>query len=166
MPRGTRRHETAFATVAAAIVLLGICVHSLARGDWNSAVWSGSIAIGIPAWLFALRAPTRCGVITRRGRPCPNITYGVLFGCGSAYGHTWTKFFARLGWNRFAAEGAPSFSSPAPALDSEWPAGHGPVSVRIQEDGKSKAIFWLAIVATTSGLLSAGTDLAGLFLSE
>jgi hypothetical protein len=39
----------------------------------------------------------RCGVTTREGKPCPNSTTGVLFGCGQARGHLWAKFFTRFG---------------------------------------------------------------------
>ena len=162
MTRGAPRHEAAFATVLTAFIAAGFSVYSVGRSDWNTALWSACVAIAIPAWLFAVRAPTTCGVVTRSGRACQNMTYGVLFGCGSAYGHTWTKFFARLGWHRTPATTArrrPRGGTP-PVADVE---NDESAIVRIEEDTKSRVTFLLAITATFAGCISAATDLAGIF---
>lgn len=160
MARRARKHETAFWIMIGALASSAFSAYSAVGGDWNTATWSGCVAVAVPAWLFAIKAPTTCGVATRAGRPCPNPTWGVLFGCGSA-DHTWTKFFARFGWHR---SHAPIFirdntRSPAPIPP---PSEDDAVVVRIAEDAKSRVVFWLAILATFAGCLSAATDIAGL----
>ena len=162
MPRRSQRHEVAFGAVIVWVGSAGYCLYSAVRGELNTAIWAGCVFVAIPAWLFALRAPTRCGVTTKRGHPCPNPTYGVLFGCGSAYGHTWSKFFTRFGWHRpVIASGDPA--KPFDPGDVDAVGQDEAPLVRIQEDAKSRVTFVLAVVATGAALVSMGTDVAGVF---
>lgn len=49
------------------------------------------------AVLLGFTLPTRCRVITDKGRPCTKEAGGFLFGCHSG-DHQLAKFFARVGW--------------------------------------------------------------------
>jgi hypothetical protein len=135
-------------------------VYSVVHHDWNSALWTGCVAIGVPCWLFAIKAPNTCGVITKLGHPCPNRSYGVLFGCGNAEGHTWAKFFAQFGWRRQPARLQTLGRSDPPPADRSVPKG-GKISNE-QRNTRDQIVFWSAIVATFAGLVSAATDLAGI----
>jgi hypothetical protein len=96
--------------------------------------------------------PTTCGVTTKKGYPCPNSTTGVLFGCGSARGHTWAKFFARFGIHR----NVPRTSRP---VHSRSAPGVAEAEVRVEVSGieeKTKEVitFWLTVVSTFAGVVS------------
>lgn len=162
--RRTARHDIAFAIFISWLAAVGLSIYFVSNSMWQQLLWSGSTILAIPAWLFAIKAPTRCGVVTQRGHPCPNPTYGVLFGCGSAVGHTWTKFFARLGWRRPALVGAyrTTDRSAAPTEDEVTDRSE-PVLVRVEGDRKATTAFWLAVAATFAGVTSGVTDVIGLF---
>ncbi|MEV4264565.1 hypothetical protein [Kribbella sp. NPDC049584] len=156
-----RKHETAFAVVVTAIAAAAYSIYSIDQHDWSSALWTGSVAVAVPCWLIALKAPTSCGVTTRTGRRCPNPSNGVLFGCGNAEGHTWAKFFGHFGWRRKSAQpnppGRTASARPDPQLRQEGKSARRPHDVR------DSVLFWAAIIATLAGLVSAATDLAGIF---
>lgn len=158
-----RKHESAFFILLMALGAAAYAIHSIGQQDWVAVTWSASMAIAVPCWLIAIKAPTRCGVMTEKGHPCPNRTYGILFGCGSAEGHTWDKFFARFGWRR-----EPRMQA-LRRRHEDGGRGHQaePVVERPQvllgEDRKSRIAFWLGFTATVAGCISAGTDIAGLF---
>jgi hypothetical protein len=151
----------------AALTMLGIeaiavvaLVHFLVMLDFASVAWSLSIAIAIPAWVLAVKAPTVCGVTTQRGGQCSRKVDGVIFGCGTS-NHTWAKLFSRFGWRRqpepeMAAKSGPTapLTRPPNASGSEVEI----VTVRIMEDAKSKVAFWLAMTATLCALVSATVD--------
>jgi hypothetical protein len=96
--------------------------------------------------------PTTCGVITKKGHPCPNSTTGVLFGCGRARGHTWAKFLARFGIHRDAPRpNGPVRSRTAPVVTE--------TEVRVEVSGieekpKEVITFWLTVVSTFAGVVS------------
>lgn len=97
MVKRKRKHETAFAVLVATLATAAYCLYLIVHHEWNTAVWTACVVVAVPALLFAIKAPTTCGIETRKGHPCPNPSYSVLFGCGSAEGHTLAKLFARLG---------------------------------------------------------------------
>jgi hypothetical protein len=133
-----------------ALAIVGV-VYYLITLDLISLAWSASIAIAIPAWLLAVKAPTTCGVTTQNGGRCGRKVNGVIFGCGRS-DHTWAKFFARFGWRR----------QPDPSnrrsRSTEAAEGTEVVTVKIAEDRKSTVAFWLALTATTCALVSATVD--------
>jgi hypothetical protein len=162
--RRQRQHETAFFIVVATIASATYAVHSFATHDWNSALWSSCIAVGVPCWLFSLKAPTICGVPTKTGGRCRNITYGVLFGCGSAEGHTWTKFFSNLGWRRgLPVQTPPGQNASQPARSLPHPDTRiRPDSSVEHHDLRATIVFWASITATIAAIVSMTTDLIGL----
>ncbi|MGK5673342.1 hypothetical protein ACSNOB_10950 [Micromonospora sp. URMC 106] len=133
-----------------ALAIVGV-VYYLVTLDLISLAWSASIAIAIPAWLLAVKAPTTCGVTTQSGGQCGRKVNGVIFGCGRS-NHTWAKFFARFGWRR---QPDPSIRRSQPTEAAE---GTEVVTVKIAEDWKSTVAFWLALTATTCALVSATVD--------
>jgi len=84
----------------------------------------------------------------------------------------WEKFFLRLGWRR----GLPSSSRDRsrttgrkpqaaflePALGDEPEA----MLVRIEEDRKSTVLFWLAIMSTLAGTISAVVEVSSVRLMQ
>ncbi|WP_434742439.1 hypothetical protein [Micromonospora sp. SH-82] len=141
-----------------ALVLLGVealaivgVVYYLVTLDLVSFAWSASIAIAIPAWLLAVKAPTTCGVTTQIGGRCGRKVNGVIFGCGRS-NHTWAKFFVRFGWRRQPDPGVRRNRTTVDAGNTEV------VTVKIAEDWKGTAVFWLALTATTCALVSATVD--------
>lgn len=155
-----RRHETAFAVVIMTIAAAAYSIYSIVHHDWNSALWAGCVAVAVPCWLFAIKAPSTCGVTTKAGRPCANRSYGVLFGCGSAEGHTWAKFFAHFGWHRRPPQ--PRSPSPITTAGSDRALRQETKSPSDQRDVRDNLVFWAAMVATVAGVASAATDLAGI----
>jgi hypothetical protein len=142
-------------------------VVSVVQRDWLSAAGSISVAVAIVAWVAAVKMPTRCGVTTIRGHPCPNPTTGVLFGCGSA-DHTWAKPLARIGLKRSPIRRPASDARRQPSWSNAPAATHAapmptPATPAERERLRSTALFWLAILSTTGGLTSTTTDLIGLF---
>ncbi|MGC5052834.1 hypothetical protein ACLQ2S_15435 [Micromonospora sp. DT48] len=133
-----------------ALAIVGV-VYYLVTLDLISLAWSASIAIAIPAWLLAMKAPTTCGVTTQNGGRCGRRVNGVIFGCGRS-NHTWAKFFARFGWRR---QPDPRIRRSRSIQASE---GTEMVTVKIAEDWKSTVAFWLALTATTCALVSATVD--------
>ncbi|MFV2103692.1 hypothetical protein [Micromonospora sp. LOL_024] len=133
-----------------ALAIVGV-VYYLVTLDLISLAWSASIAIAIPAWLLAVKAPATCGVTTQNGSRCGRKVNGVIFGCGRS-NHTWAKFFARFGWRR----------QPDPSnrrsRSTEATEVTEVVTVKIAEDWKSTVTFWLALTATTCALVSATVD--------
>jgi hypothetical protein len=143
---------------AGAVVLV---VYFLIQLDFLSVAWALSVAVAIPAWLLAVKAPTTCGVTTQKGGRCPRPVNGVIFGCGTS-NHTWAKFFSRFGWRRQPDPNAAvrtSRSTVMPIAAAKELTGEGQmVVVRIAEDFKSRAAFWLALTATLCALVSATVD--------
>ncbi|WFE95795.1 hypothetical protein [Micromonospora sp. WMMD987] len=134
-----------------ALAIVGV-VYYLVTFDLMSLAWSASLAIAVPAWLLAVKAPTTCGVTTQKGGLCGRKVNGVIFGCGRS-NHTWAKFFARFGWRR-----QPDPSTVRGKLSGEGSEAREIVTVRIAEDWKSTVAFWLALTATTCALVSATVD--------
>jgi len=156
------KHETAFVVVLTTIAAAAYSVYSIVHSDWNSALWTGCLAVGVPCWLFAIKAPNTCGVTTRRGHPCRNPSYGVLFGCGSAEGHTWAKFFAHFGWRRRPVQPRTrGLSGPIITAELDRAPHEEPRISHEQRRGRDNVVFWAAMVATVAGVASAATDLAG-----
>lgn len=141
-----------------ALAIVGV-VYYLVTLDLISLAWSASIAIAIPAWLLAVKAPTTCGVTTQSGGRCGRKVNGVIFGCGRS-NHTWAKFFARFGWRR---QPDPSTRRHRSAEASEVTEV---VTVKIAEDLKSTLTFWLALTATTCALVSATVDATSLLRGQ
>lgn len=155
-----RKHETAFAVVVATLVAAAWCIYSAVHHDWNSALWTGCVVIGVPCWLFAIKAPNNCGMMTISGRHCPNRSCGVLFGCGNAEGHTWAKFFAHFGWRRLPVQPGAS-GRRGPSSTPDGPAYEGRDTSNEQRTTRDQIVFWCTMIATGAGLASALTDLAG-----
>ncbi|MFI7544852.1 hypothetical protein [Actinoplanes sp. NPDC049599] len=79
---------------------------------------------------------------------------GLIFGCGRS-NHTWAKFFSRFGWRR---QPDPNVSNGRPGRLIAGADGVEMVTVKIAEDWKSTAAFWLALTATTCAIVSATVD--------
>ncbi len=147
-----KRDQALLILAVEALAIVGV-VHFLLTLDLISLAWSASIAVAIPAWLLAVKAPTTCGVTTQNGGRCSRKVNGVIFGCGRSE-HTWAKFFARFGWRR-----QPDPNGPAARPDgtAETP-DTAMMTVKIAEDWKSTVAFWLALTATICALVSATVD--------
>ncbi len=141
-----------------ALAIVGV-VYYLITLDLISLAWSASIAVAIPAWLLAVKAPTTCGVTTQNGGRCGRKVNGVIFGCGRS-NHTWAKFFARFGWRRQPDPSILRNRSTAATEVTEV------VTVKIAEDWKSTVAFWLALTATTCALVSATIDATNFFRGQ
>lgn len=150
-----------------AAAIIGVVYFSVSL-NFMSLLWSLSFAIAFPTWVLAVKAPTKCGVTTQKGGQCSRNVNGVIFGCGTS-NHTWAKFFSRFGWRRQpdpnVASSKRDVLNQAPALGSESSGDAEVMTVRIAEDTKSKVAFWLALTATTCGLVSATVD-ASSFVKE
>ncbi len=146
------RRESASVVVLVEAMTIFLVVVSLIQFDLNMLVWSMAAAVAIPAWFLAFHVPALCGVNTMHGRPCMNMTKGLIFGCGRA-NHTWAKFFARFGWR---TQPIPEPSEPAP--DGVATTAPGVGQVRIAEPRRNAITFWLALVSTVIGLVSAAID--------
>lgn len=166
-----RKRDFAYYILATEIISIGIFLYSMFSHHWSSVGWSLSIAVAVPCWVLAVKAPAVCGVTTQRGTPCRNPTTGVLFGCGQASNgsHVWVKFFARFGWRRQSFLRKPPSQTgaddPAVGFHGEshvFMSGPEPFTVRIVEDWRSGFVFWLAIVSTVAGVASAVIDVAAL----
>ncbi|GIF48216.1 hypothetical protein DFJ67_3497 [Asanoa ferruginea] len=136
-----------------ALAVVGV-VYYLVMLDFMSLAWSASIAVALPAWVLAVKAPTTCGVTTQTGGRCSRPVNGVIFGCGRS-NHTWAKFFSRFGWRR---QSDPNASGARPGRLTNGADGVDVVMVKIAEDWKSTAAFWLAMAATLCAITSATVD--------
>ncbi|BAL91918.1 hypothetical protein AMIS_66980 [Actinoplanes missouriensis 431] len=136
-----------------ALALVGV-IYYLVTLDFMSLAWAASIAVALPAWVLAVKAPTTCGVTTQKGGRCSRKVNGVIFGCSQSE-HVWAKFFARFGWHRQADPNTPGARAGRLPTGGE---GVEVVTVKIAEDGKSTAAFWLALTATLCALTSATVD--------
>jgi hypothetical protein len=155
----SHRTRALTALVAWSISFL-LLFYFFAISAWAAGVCCTFIAIAIPSWVIAIKAPATCGVITQKGRPCPNPTTGVLFGCNQARNgtHVWAKLLARFGWHRELSH--PMRLRATTTLFAEIPSvsskGEGePVTVKVEEDLKSTILFWLTACSTFAGVVSA-----------
>jgi hypothetical protein len=160
------KRDTAFIILGIeAVAIVGV-VYFLVTLDWMSVIWSLSVAIAIPSWLLAVKAPTYCGVTTQAGGKCTRPVNGVIFGCGTS-NHTWAKFFSRFGWRRQSDPNrASAKNGPTDQLAGSRGAAQGDsgtMTVTIAEDTKSKVAFWLAFIATLCALISATVDVTSAF---
>ena len=153
--RGIRKHYK-----AALIILLSpgsfvYGLHLLSLHQWTDAPVFLSVGVLIPCWLVAMMAPSKCGVKTQKGHPCPNDAQGVIFGCGKARDHTWKKFFARIGWdkNLLTLPVVEPDQQPQRELIQSATTNQ-PVSVRIESDGKAKIVFWATMISTVCTVAS------------
>jgi hypothetical protein len=165
MPKGllSARDKAIALSVIEALAIFSIVYH-IVNFDGLAIVWSLSIAVAIPAWIFAVKVRVTCGVTTIKGHPCKNTTYGVIFGCNQNGGkHVWSKVFSRLGYRHQTNPDLPTQASlPLPAsVQRSIESVPEVVTVRIAETWSNKMAFWLAAVATLCGLVSASTDIAG-----
>ena len=159
----------AFWILAAQFLAVGYFIYAISHGQWSNSIWSVCVAIAIPCWLLAVKAPTNCGVTTQRGTPCKHPTTGVVFGCNQAPNgsHVWAKLFARFGWHRQVFALPQRSAGPGPTssgrLAGQELARSETVTVRIQEQRRNTIAFWLAFTSTIAGVTSAMTDISGLF---
>jgi hypothetical protein len=127
------------------------------------------------AGLFGYTLPTKCCIITLRGRLCPNDAYGFLFGCHNASGHRLAKFFARLGWQtenlksdwqREKLEGSLSLNMGPPpvehAEDSHTQQEVQHVLVTVPNAGMGVCAFWFGLISTLAAVAGVIVGLAGL----
>jgi hypothetical protein len=63
--------------------------------NWTVVLISVPIILFLPTCYLALLMPIRCRVATRKGSPCRNRAYGVIFGCKQY--HYSMKALARIG---------------------------------------------------------------------
>ncbi|TMR89529.1 hypothetical protein [Nonomuraea basaltis] len=167
-----RRHPkrnsalTILITEILSIVVISI---SIVRKDWAAVGWAACVAVAIPCWIIAWQIPTRCGVTTLKGRPCQNPTKGILFGCGK---HTWDKLLARFGLKRRPATQTRHRAAPAsPPRPADAAAFHelpdnSTVAVHVVESRRDFFAFWLALIATLAGSISAAKDITDIFKED
>ncbi|MEV6717018.1 hypothetical protein AB0M48_33880 [Lentzea sp. NPDC051208] len=144
MAKKTRRQRKTYYFLLVAALVIG-CVVALHHGNHLRAVWTGSFTVATACWIIAVLYPVACGVLTRQGLPCRNISNGVLFGCSR---HTWIKFRAHFGRHERARVNTTTASR------AERPT---------PEPQHANVLFWLTIIATSSGFISMTTDVIGLF---
>lgn len=103
--------------------------------------------------MLAFTWPTRCRVITARGRECTKEAGGVLFGC-SAGRHRYGKFAARLGLNGGSdhAQAQPRTQSAATHhLATEDALA---IVVTVAGGGMGICAFWFGLISTAAGVAS------------
>jgi hypothetical protein len=114
-----------------------------------------SVVLMIISWIVAMELPTKCGVTTVRGGRCKLDAKGVIFGCRRW--HRWEKARARRGKRQQVWE------------QSQVTGGRGGrgrdigpqvVTVRIEEDVKSRVTFRCMILTTACTLLTTGLTVA------
>src|ERR1022692_148991 len=137
--------------IATLAVSIDLFYHGrLAHGFEALGVSSFAVAV---LWAFVL--PVKCRVTTKRGHPCPNWAYGVLFGCSQAAGHSVAKLYARLGWQQEAVRAVtPDKGTYAAAR----PAPQGPrvTAVTIADSRMDKCNLCIALVSmvgTVAGVI-------------
>lgn len=133
-----RKRHNAMLLLALVCLLVMWGVIGLDRDHYLTAFWTGTLAVATIAILF----PTRCHVTTDDGKPCPNRSNGILFGCRRA-SHTWVKFTARFGSRERVTQ--PSMGT-----------------VGVVESSRSTFLFWITVATTAVGAISMLTDMAGL----
>jgi hypothetical protein len=151
------KKDTAAAQVMCILTAIAGFIYAVSRHDILLALWTGSFVVALACWLIAVQMPTTCNVITKRGHPCPNNTYGVLFGCGQAQGHTWTKFFARFGIHRKTVHVRPIISGSAP-IQTVAASSTATVS-GVDDKTKDLIVFWLTVISTAAGVVSMATSI-------
>lgn len=132
--------------------------YSVANAYWLSLGWSLSTVIALPTWLILVAVPVRCGVLTRHGHSCRNVTTGVLFGCSVHRGHAWEKFLGHLAWIR----GTLNVGSRGSSGRTGSVVGYNP-TVTVSISKAEAALFWLAITSTATGVISFTAEIAAMF---
>jgi hypothetical protein len=162
MARSTKKRR-AEGFLIAFFASLGLCVWGISKHDLPQAIWSGAYAVASIGWVILTQWPTYCGVITKKGYPCPNRTTGTLFGCGNAEGHTWGKFLSRLGIHREVSEVREASNRSATQSHADVRVQETSVVQGAEEPRRAVILFWLTVTATTAGVVSMTTDVIGLF---
>lgn len=157
MAKNRTKKDVAVAQFMFLLAAIAGFFYAVSRHDILFTFWTGSFAVAFVCWLIAVHMPTKCNVITKKGHPCPNDTYGVLFGCGSARGHTWAKFFARFGVHRKVIQVRPVTASLA-LIPTPAPMSTATVS-GVDDKAKDLIVFWLTVVSTAAGVVSMATSI-------
>jgi hypothetical protein len=132
------------------VALIGLFAYSAFRDhDMIKITLIVSIALMIISWIIAMELPTKCGVTTRRGGRCRLDAKGVIFGCKQW--HYWEKARARWGkrqqvWHHSQITGGQGREGRA--------NGSQVVTVRIEEDIKSRITFQCTLITTACTLLT------------
>jgi hypothetical protein len=172
--RGFTKRNAAIGVLVFWVSAIGGAIYAASHSDWLMLTWTSCCIAAVPLWLAAFKVRTKCGVITARGRRCPNPSTGVLFGCGSAKDHTWAKLLSRFGLDRRhrparsdgsnrsnnTAQGAPTPNQAAGAFN-ELPSEAA--KVQIERSRVDTLLFWLTFCSTIAGVTSASIDFTGLF---
>jgi hypothetical protein len=158
MPRAKPGSQREAALVVLCIELF--CIYgvsnSIHNGEWRTALLVGSIAIAIPIWAVAVKAPAKCGFLQKNGARCPSETTGVLLGCGKK-GHTWGKFFAHFGWDRrsyLRYSSVPGDRAVPKRSQSDQPSSDAESPILVKPVGTRRDTF-IAWSSAISGIVSA-----------
>jgi hypothetical protein len=137
----------------------------------------GLVGVGIlaVAALISYTIPTKCRIITAKGRLCPNDAYGFLFGCHNARGHRLAKLFARLGWQRENLKDSRQRVDPEGSLTLN--VGRPPVShiganhaqegfqailLTVPNAGMGVCGFWFGLISTLAAVAAVIVGVVGL----
>ena len=134
------------------IGIIGLFVYSAFRDhDVLKITLIASVVLMIISWIIAMELPTKCGVTTTKGGRCKLDAKGIIFGCRRW--HFWEKAHARRGKRQQVWEA----SKVTDGQGGRRPyAGPQVVTVRIEEDMKSRMTFRCTILTTACTLLTTG----------
>jgi hypothetical protein len=150
----SRRKQRRFLTavlVIATIAFAATSISSLRQGHTASGVkelGGALLALGIA---LTFTWPTRCRVITSKGKPCKNEAYGFLLGCPQAGDHHLAKLKIRLGWQEAGLARATAGDGEAgPTIL----ASESVVMLSIEQSKRDTGGFLLGLVSTLAGVAS------------
>jgi hypothetical protein len=104
------------------------------------------------ALLLGFTWPTRCRVETSRHKACRNDAYGFLFGC-RGYGHWKEKFLIRMRFRHGEMKPAqPRGPAVAQAFMYQPVSESQPVKVIVEDNARSKFLFWVAVISMVVGI--------------
>lgn len=164
-----QKTQETLAILIAGVACLTISIYLFGIGNYSlGLLFFAPVTFGA-FWILAVEVETRCGVITKTtGRPCRNVTYGLLFGCSASHHHL-GKFLTRIGVQKRALATAQQGSGQAftnvmqPSITGN-PSGKAaaPILVKIDEDKKAKVGYWLMVITSVATVVSTVTGLATL----
>lgn len=151
----SRRQKDDLLSWAMIIIIGAFVISAFQNHDLLKIALIASIVLMILSWLVAMELPTRCGVATRSGQPCRLSARGIIFGCKQY--HFWEKARARTGKRRQVWQQSQLTAGPGQKGRNIGPQV---VTVRIQDDLKSRVTFQCTMVTTLCTLVTTGLTVA------
>jgi hypothetical protein len=141
-------------TVILALVTIALGAASFSsfrHGHASSGLKELGVALLALGFSFTFTWPTRCRVITSKGKPCRNEAYGFLLGCPSAGDHHFAKLKIRLGWQETGlARTTTGSGEPGPTIF----ASESVVMLSIEQSKRDAGGFLFGLVSTLAGVAS------------